>query len=52
VYSFIGTHIKHADEQRYKEERKVIAGYASGRRAPEVVATKNILCIGIIYLTY
>lgn len=26
-----------ADEIRYKEERKIIAGYSSGRKAPEVV---------------
>jgi hypothetical protein len=25
-----------ADEIRYKEERKIIAGYSSGRKAPEV----------------
>ena len=26
-----------AEEMRYKEERKVIAGYSSGRKAPEVI---------------
>jgi hypothetical protein len=32
----VGTFVKHADQQRLKEERKIIAGYSSGRRAPEL----------------
>ena len=32
----IGVYIQKADEIRYKEERKIIAGYSSGRKAPEV----------------
>jgi hypothetical protein len=32
----IGTFVKSADQQRLKEERKIIAGYSSGRRAPEL----------------
>jgi hypothetical protein len=28
--------VKSADQQRLKEERKIIAGYSSGRRAPEL----------------
>lgn len=28
--------MKQADHQRHKEERKIIAGYSSGRRAPEL----------------
>jgi hypothetical protein len=31
-----GVYIQKADEIRYKEERKIIAGYSSGRKAPEV----------------
>lgn len=31
-----------ADEIRYKEERKIIAGYSSGRKAPEV----KLACFG------
>ncbi|CAM9669403.1 unnamed protein product, partial [Ectocarpus fasciculatus] len=33
-----GSLVKQADQERHKEERKVIAGYASGRRAPEMAA--------------
>ena len=31
-----GTFVKQADQHRLKEERKIIAGFSSGRRAPEV----------------
>jgi hypothetical protein len=31
-----GVYIQKADEIRCKEERKIIAGYSSGRKAPEV----------------
>jgi hypothetical protein len=33
--------VKHADQQRFKEERKIIAGYSSGRRAPEMIAGED-----------
>lgn len=33
-----GSFVKMADQERHKEERKLIAGYASSRRAPEMVA--------------
>lgn len=36
-----GTFVKHADQQRFKEERKIIAGYSSGRRAPEMIVGED-----------
>lgn len=42
-----------ADEMRYKEERKIIAGYSSGRKAPEVTVKTDqfkSICIFVIYL--
>mmetsp|Transcript_36097 Transcript_36097/g.34146 ORF Transcript_36097/g.34146 Transcript_36097/m.34146 type:complete len:526 (-) Transcript_36097:7-1584(-) len=32
-----GVYVQKAEEERYKEERKIIGGYTSGRKAPEVV---------------
>jgi hypothetical protein len=40
---YIGSIIEQAEALRHKEERKVIAGYASGRKAPEV--SFDILCM-------
>ena len=36
-----GTYLKQADIIRAKEERKLIAGYLSGRKAPEIVADEE-----------
>jgi hypothetical protein len=32
-----GVYVQKAEEERYKEERKIIGGYSSGRKAPEVI---------------
>ena len=33
---YLGKYVREADIRKAKEERKIIAGYASGRKAPEV----------------
>lgn len=33
--------MKQADHLRHKEERKIIAGYSSGRRAPDLAEEEN-----------
>lgn len=33
-----GTYLQYADQLKVKEERKLIAGYTSGRKAPELIA--------------
>lgn len=34
---YLGMYIKEAEKIKLKEERKVIAGYSSGRKAPETL---------------
>jgi hypothetical protein len=41
-----GTFIRQGDKERLKEERKVIAGYASGRKSS---FTPGMLCYGVVW---
>jgi hypothetical protein len=56
VYSvkqiILGKYVREADIRKAKEERKIIAGYASGRKAPEVFLFFSTFLLGLLLIMH